>query len=38
MGITKVGVNGLTEADLRRPRRKLPLEETAARLPSATPS
>ncbi|KAF2498057.1 ribosomal protein L16 [Lophium mytilinum] len=38
MGITKVGINGITEADLRRPRRKLPLEETAARLPSATPA
>jgi hypothetical protein len=36
MGVTKVGVNGLTEADLKRPRRKLPLEETAARLPSST--
>ncbi|KAF2017070.1 ribosomal protein L16 [Aaosphaeria arxii CBS 175.79] len=38
MGITKVGVNGVTEADLRRPRKKLPLEETAASLPSSTPS
>jgi hypothetical protein len=36
MGITKIGVNGLTEADLKRPRRKLPLEETAARLPEAS--
>ncbi|KAL5118237.1 39S ribosomal protein L16, mitochondrial [Pleosporales sp. CAS-2024a] len=35
MGITKVGVNGVTEADLKRPRKKLPLEETAARLPEA---
>lgn len=40
MGITKVGVNGVTAEDLKRPRRKLPLEpleETAARLPSASP-
>jgi len=36
MGITKVGLRGITEADLRRPRRKLPLEQTAARLPSTT--
>jgi ribosomal protein L16 len=36
MGITKVGMNGISAADLKRPRRKLPLEETAARLPSAT--
>ncbi|KAK3215081.1 hypothetical protein GRF29_19g2111308 [Pseudopithomyces chartarum] len=39
MGITKVGVNGITAEDLKRPRRKLPLgplEETAARLPSAS--
>lgn len=35
MGLTKVGVNGVTEADLKRPRKKLPLEETAARLPEA---
>ena len=32
MGITKVGVNGITAEDLKRPRRKLPLEQTAARL------
>ena len=38
MGITKVGLNGITEADLKRPRRKEPLEETAARLPAATPA
>lgn len=30
MGITKVGVHGVTEADLKRPRRKLPLEQLAA--------
>ncbi|EDU48931.1 RplP Ribosomal protein L16 L10E [Pyrenophora tritici-repentis] len=35
MGLTKVGVNGITEEDLKRPRRKEPLEQTAARLPSA---
>ncbi|KAJ4356368.1 39S ribosomal protein L16, mitochondrial [Didymosphaeria variabile] len=41
MGITKVGVNGITAEDLKRPRRKVPLEpleQTAARLPSASPS
>jgi len=32
MGITKLG-NGVTVEDLRRPRRKLPLEQTAQRLP-----
>ncbi|KAF2689628.1 ribosomal protein L16 [Lentithecium fluviatile CBS 122367] len=37
MGITKVGVNGVTVEDLKRPRVKLPLETTAARLPSASP-
>ncbi|KAF2258762.1 ribosomal protein L16 [Lojkania enalia] len=37
MGITKVGINGVTEADLKRPRKKLPLERTAARLPTASP-
>lgn len=36
MGITKVGLNGVTEEDLKRPRRKLPLEETAGRLPEAS--
>ena len=35
MGITKVGVNGITAEDLKRPRRKQPLEQTAARLPAA---
>ncbi|EOA91180.1 39S ribosomal protein L16 [Exserohilum turcicum] len=35
MGLTKVGLNGITEEDLRRPRRKEPLEQTAARLPAA---
>lgn len=34
MGLTKVGVNGVTEADLKRPRKKLPLEEKAAKLPA----
>ena len=34
MGITKVGVNGITAEDLKRPRRKLPLDQTAARLPA----
>ncbi|KAJ4297881.1 39S ribosomal protein L16, mitochondrial [Kalmusia sp. IMI 367209] len=41
MGITKVGVNGVSAEDLKRPRRKLPLEpleETAASLPSSSPS
>jgi len=37
MGITKVGVGGMTAEDLKRPRIKLPLEETAARIPSASP-
>jgi hypothetical protein len=37
MGLTKIGVNGVTEEDLKRARKKLPLEETAARLPSSTP-
>jgi hypothetical protein len=36
MGITKIGLNGVTEADLKRPRKKLPLEESAARLPEAS--
>ncbi|KAF2190832.1 50S ribosomal protein L16 [Zopfia rhizophila CBS 207.26] len=36
MGITKL--NGVTEADLKRPRKKLPLEETAAKLPATTPA
>jgi hypothetical protein len=31
MGITKLG-NGVTAEDLLRPRRKLPLEQTAARI------
>lgn len=35
MGITKVG-NGVTMEDLKRPRRKLPLEQTAERLPAST--
>lgn len=34
MGITKLG-DGVTAEELRRPRRKLPLEQTAARLPAA---
>ncbi|OAL51169.1 ribosomal protein L16 [Pyrenochaeta sp. DS3sAY3a] len=38
MGITKVGINGVTEEDLKRPRRKLPIEELAARLPSTSAS
>jgi hypothetical protein len=41
MGITKVGVNGVTAEDLRRPRKKLPLEplvDTASRLSSTSPS
>jgi len=37
MGVTKVGV-GMTEEELKRPRRKLPLEQTAARLPAASVS
>ncbi|ORY18784.1 50S ribosomal protein L16 [Clohesyomyces aquaticus] len=36
MGLTKVGVNGITEEYLKRPRMKLPLEEAAAVLPSAS--
>lgn len=35
MGITKLA-NGITEEDLKRPRVKLPLEQTAARLPAAS--
>jgi hypothetical protein len=35
MGITKVG-NGVTAAELIRPRRKLPLEQTTARLSATT--
>ncbi|KAH6619021.1 50S ribosomal protein L16 [Boeremia exigua] len=34
MGITKLE-NGVTAADLKRPRRLLPLEQTAARIPAA---
>ncbi|KAI9826179.1 MAG: hypothetical protein M1819_007435 [Sarea resinae] len=37
MGITKLS-DGITEEDLRRPRRKLPLEQTAQRLPGTTPA
>jgi hypothetical protein len=37
MGLTKVGVNGITEADLKRPRKKLALKEKAAKLPATTP-
>ncbi|KAH7075451.1 50S ribosomal protein L16 [Paraphoma chrysanthemicola] len=33
MGVTKVGLNGVTEEDLKRPRRKLPLENSVAQLP-----
>jgi len=33
MGITKVD-GDITAADLKRPRKKLPLEQTAARIPS----
>ncbi|KAI4667701.1 uncharacterized protein J4E88_010221 [Alternaria novae-zelandiae] len=36
MGITKVGLNGVTEEDLKRPRRKEPLEQTAGRIPDAS--
>ena len=36
MGITKVG-NGITVEDLKRPRKKLPLEETAERISATTP-
>ncbi|KAF2636480.1 ribosomal protein L16 [Massarina eburnea CBS 473.64] len=35
MGVTKVGINGITEEYLKRPRKLLPLERTAARLPTA---
>jgi hypothetical protein len=35
MGITKL--KDVTAAELKRPRKKLPLEETAAKLPAATP-
>ncbi|KAF1942024.1 50S ribosomal protein L16 [Clathrospora elynae] len=35
MGTTKVGSNGMTAEDLKRPRKKLGVEETAARLPAA---
>ncbi|PVI06835.1 50S ribosomal protein L16 [Periconia macrospinosa] len=36
MGLTKVGVNGVTEADLRRPRKKLDtIVESAAQVPAA---
>jgi ribosomal protein L16 len=38
MGITKVGLNGVMEADLKTPRKKLPLEQTTERLPSSEPS
>ena len=34
MGISKVGVNGFTAEDLKRPRRKLLSEQMAARLPA----
>lgn len=34
MGLTKL--NGITEEELKRPRKKLPLEELAAQLPSAS--
>jgi hypothetical protein len=37
MGITKVGMNGITEAELKRPRKKIGIEETTTRLPSTTP-
>lgn len=36
MGLTKVG-NGVTVEDLKRPRKKLPLEETAERISATTP-
>ncbi|KAL1632498.1 39S ribosomal protein L16, mitochondrial [Neofusicoccum ribis] len=36
MGLTKVG-NGVTAEDLKRPRKKLPLEETAERISATTP-
>jgi ribosomal protein L16 len=32
MGVTKVGLNGVTEEDLKKPRRKLPLEDVATHL------
>ncbi|CAN9165883.1 unnamed protein product [Alternaria alternata] len=38
MGLTKVGLNGITAEDLKRPRRKEPLEQTAARIPDASSS
>lgn len=34
MGITKLGA-GVTEEDLKRPRKKLPGEQTGARIPDA---
>jgi hypothetical protein len=37
MGVTKVGV-GMTEEELKRPRRKLPLEQLAGRLPAGSES
>lgn len=37
MGMTKVG-GAVTEEMLRRPRMKLPLEQTAARIPAAVPT
>jgi len=36
MGITKV-MEGVTLEDMKRPRRLLPLEQTASRLPATTP-
>lgn len=36
MGLTKLA-NGITEADLKRPRKKIGLEETAAGIPQTTP-
>jgi hypothetical protein len=36
MGVTKLK-DGITEAYLKNPRKKLALEETAAKLPSTTP-
>ena len=35
MGLTKLA-NGVTEEDLKRPRKLLPLEQTAARIPAAS--
>jgi hypothetical protein len=29
MGLTKVGLNGVTEEDLKRPRKKIGVEETS---------